>query len=469
MNAACKQTIKSLMVLVVVHVIQAPISAELNWDLRSTAYTPPRKDGHCLVYDSVNMVSVMFAGYASDASGPPLYLYDGIDWYQIQPSGDWPSPRSDFGMAYDAERNVVVVFGGFQGGPDYLGDTWEWDGEQWEEKHPVESPSDRAGLSMAFFSLSHTVVLFGGYSEGEDHEFVNDQWEWNGFEWSLLTNETGPSPRASSSMSSDIHRDRIVIYGGTENGYSSLDDTWEWDGNSWSEIVTEHTPGGKHQHSLVYDSNREVTVLFGGPLFRDSQSYETWEYDGSDWLLITPAHHPSERGLTGMCFDSARNRVVLYGGNTWTGYSNETWEYYDMPPTPTPTVTPTITPTPTEIPTPPGGIRVDLVLPEGTVHAGEPFYLDALLINANSFTMTDIPLFVILEAGGCFWYHPGWTMDPAWEIRNLTPGAETLTVIDPFTWPGNAGNGAARFWGAVTDPEMSRILGQYDVKDFSWE
>jgi len=37
-------------------------------------------------------------------------------------------------LAYDAERDRVVLFGGRAGWPDAdLNDTWEWDGVQWIE------------------------------------------------------------------------------------------------------------------------------------------------------------------------------------------------------------------------------------------------------------------------------------------------------------------------------------------------
>ncbi len=89
----------------------------------------------------------------------PLHIYDGIDWAQIQPSGNWPPSRIHFGMAYDASRNVVVVFGGFQGGFDYLGDTWEWDGTQWEEKFPEHSPEDTVGHFMTYCDSLMEICL----------------------------------------------------------------------------------------------------------------------------------------------------------------------------------------------------------------------------------------------------------------------------------------------------------------------
>ena len=41
-----------------------------------------------------------------------------------------PSPRYDAGMAYDAARGQVVLFGG-QDAFSFFGDTWTWDGAAW--------------------------------------------------------------------------------------------------------------------------------------------------------------------------------------------------------------------------------------------------------------------------------------------------------------------------------------------------
>jgi len=111
-----------------------------------------------------------------------------------------------------------------------------------------------------------------------------------------------------------------------------------------------------------------------------------------------------------------------------------------------------------------------LHLPEEPIHAGDTFYLDVNIHNANPDPLTDIPLFVILEAAGTFWYHPAWSMEPAWEMLSIIPaGPLSVPIQEAFEWPGNAGTGTARFWSALTDQEMTRVLGNYDVKDFYWE
>ncbi|MCK4340256.1 MAG: hypothetical protein KAY37_00855 [Phycisphaerae bacterium] len=70
-------------------------------------------------------------------------------------------------MAYDSARGVVVLFGGG------LGDTWEWDGDQWAYQS-VSGPSPRCSHAMAYDSARGVTVLFGG-TAGTTY---SDTWEY---------------------------------------------------------------------------------------------------------------------------------------------------------------------------------------------------------------------------------------------------------------------------------------------------
>jgi len=89
-----------------------------------------------MVFDESRGVSFLFGGLRPDVRLYAAFEYDDGNWITINPSGNWPVGRGNFGMAYDPEREVVVMFGGFRGGFDYLGDTWEWDGTEWTELNP---------------------------------------------------------------------------------------------------------------------------------------------------------------------------------------------------------------------------------------------------------------------------------------------------------------------------------------------
>jgi len=60
-----------------------------------------------------------------------------------------------------------------------LDETWEWDGENWEQ---IDSPGPRVprinGM-MAYDSLRDQMILFGGHRAGFSAPFFGDTWILN--------------------------------------------------------------------------------------------------------------------------------------------------------------------------------------------------------------------------------------------------------------------------------------------------
>lgn len=226
----------------------------------------------------------------------------------------------------------------------------------------------------------------------------------------------------------------------------------------------------------------------------DPPQFEDYENDlfylSSTSPLIDQGNAPSSE----ICFETFSGTQCLSDmttqitGEPDTGTVDIGYHYRSTPsPEPTETPSPTITPTPTDTPvptltpsptitstiipsaTPPDGIRLTLDMPDGPMHAGNSFYLIILIDNGNAVPLTAVPLFCILEVAGTFWYHPDWSMTPAWESLATVPaGSITVPILPPFEWPDNAGAGHGRFWGALTNQEITRIIGQHDVKELNW-
>ncbi len=438
-------------------------------------------DGHNMTFDICRNVSFMFGGYGYDFRSPPIFEFNGVDWRVISPTGDWPQSRAHYGLTYDSVREVVVLFGGFQGNFDYLGDTWEWDGTHWEQKFPEHSPSDRTGHSMTYDEARQKVVLFGGSDESYGRR--NDTWIWDGVDWVEVDTIHAPSPRTSSGMvfSDSLHA--CILYGGTENGSSTggKNDTWEFDGYDWNELQVERRPPSLYLHIMVYDKLRDVSIIFSGIPAGGGWMDETWEFDGSEWYQVPVSHHPCGRGSSAACYDLIRQRVVLFGGWADNGPRRDTWEYYDVPPataTPVATMTPVASATPTGVPfrTPTPSPEptcfqagVTLEMPSHAFHPGAECYPTAILCNTGD-AMEQIPFFCVLEYCGTYWYYPGWTEGITWKILERIPSGETRHfVIEPFTWPSGTGEGTGfRFLSAITDPGMSEVIGDISVWEFGW-
>ena len=89
-------------------------------------------------------------------------------------------PARDFGvLVYDSSRDVTVMFGGADDNHNFFGDRWEWDGEEWAQRFPLNSPSARNNHALAFDSTRGVSFLFAGFDGG----WPADTWDRNGTNW----------------------------------------------------------------------------------------------------------------------------------------------------------------------------------------------------------------------------------------------------------------------------------------------
>lgn len=311
--------------------------AKLLWTQKQDIGPEPRAS-HAMVFDANRKVVLLFGGLA--AGNKPLgdtWSWDGQDWTQLQDIG--PAPRFAHATAYDSARQRTVLFGG-GAGTDTFGDTWEWDGDSWTQIQDI-GPSARAEHAMAFDAARNNVVLFGGVAAGISQ---SDTWVWDGSDWSQVE-DTGPSARRGHAMTYDTVRSRTVLFGGVGDagGQSAptLGDTWEWDGASWKH-VQDIGPAAATGAAIVFRS--ATSALFGGisaiPSAPGSKLFGmTWEWNGHLWTARQDMG-VGARFDHAMAFDSTRGRVVLFGGRSDpsadSGLKGDTWEHADaaVPPPP---------------------------------------------------------------------------------------------------------------------------------------
>lgn len=295
-------------------------------------FGPFKRRGGAMVYDSVNHVSLLFAGWpaayfpqgnggsplATELTLSDLWAWDGSSWTQL--SGNYPRGRYGHEMAYDAARGVSVFFGGRVDIAGYESETWEFDGESWVRKtyeSPIvfdpTKPRPRAAHGMAYHAGDQAVYMFGG-TLGNAGPATDEMWKWQGAEWIQVTAPTQPSPRYSHGMVYDSRRNRLVVFGGSHDG-DLLSDTWEYDGVTWTQVPVSG-PSPRFEFAMVYDETRGRTVLFGGSVSGSSSVPmlgDTWEYDGQSWTLVSEAGPPPRQGAAA-AYDSARGIMVVRGG-----------------------------------------------------------------------------------------------------------------------------------------------------------
>src|SRR5437868_5144708 len=82
-----------------------------------------------MAYDVSNNQVLMFGGANENKIFRDLWCLKNSDWKKL--SGEGPSGSIKSAFAYDAGRKCAVLFGGAGEGNKPLGETWEWNGENW--------------------------------------------------------------------------------------------------------------------------------------------------------------------------------------------------------------------------------------------------------------------------------------------------------------------------------------------------
>ena len=88
---------------------------------------------------------------------------------------------------------------------------------------------------MVFDSARVELLLFGGTTRARiPFALSGETWRLTNGAWGLAAAD-GPEARGGQAMAYDPLRDRVVLYGGFDDGgQPKFADTWEWDGEQWT-------------------------------------------------------------------------------------------------------------------------------------------------------------------------------------------------------------------------------------------
>jgi hypothetical protein len=259
------------------------------------------------------------AAMSNDGSGQVLlfavdgstWRWDGSAWTQLHPVHA-PSARYGAAMAYDTASAAIVLFGGRdQSTGAVLGDTWAWDGTDWQELSPVWAPPARYLHAMAYDAATQRVVLFGGTTASTS---LGDTWEWDGASWAQLGPDgASPSPRYHAAMAYDaLHADLVLFGGLPDDTGAPLGDTWTLNGSAWDSHAPLASPPPTDGASLTFDAAEGDSLLVGGE--QAPEGPYVWAWDGTTWSPRTSAVEPPERKYQSAAYDDATNSVVVFGG-----------------------------------------------------------------------------------------------------------------------------------------------------------
>ena len=285
-----------------------------------------------MVFDEGRQRIVLFGGWNGASMLNDVWEWDGAAWTPVHATSPAPEGRAYPGLAYDAARHQIVLYGGQRSTQDcqqpQFTDTWTLSATVWQ--HVADGgPSGRTSMVMSYDPQRERVVLFsGGLGCGIAPA---DTWEWDGTRWAGAQDpgRAAPSSRAAAAMTYDLDNRRLFLFGGwTSNG--AAEDTWHRQGTVWTQLVAPG-PEGRYLHVMAYDAEARLSLLFSGQ-GSSGPLDDTWAFDGSVWWQLAGAG-PAGRAGGAMAYDPVRQQVVLYGGGP-NGQFGDTWIWgrYDQVP-----------------------------------------------------------------------------------------------------------------------------------------
>ncbi len=163
------------------------------------------------------------------------WAYDPVanTWTELKPSGTLPSPRQPDGMLYDPATGRILVFGGAGGETGAQNDIWAYEptGNRWIELNPRgPRPEKRWGAGIAYDAMRRQVILFGG-SPADQSKYYADTWLYDvaGNAWTeLKPSGTLPSPRAGALLKYFEATDQVIMFAGLGPS-GDLKDLWAFE------------------------------------------------------------------------------------------------------------------------------------------------------------------------------------------------------------------------------------------------
>lgn len=362
----------------------------------------------CLALILMGQVSGVPSGTSAMVSNPPLgHAADPIGVAAVEKAissavpawtnltyGPSPSPRSDYGMAYDSADRLVLLFGGMSPSGVALNDTWTYSAGVWTNitASVGPAPSPRYGVGMTYDAGDGYVLLYGGVGPVNGaNQFFAQTWTFAGSHWTEL-NSSGVVPsttspedllaydstgnytllaggtsyefRAGVWVDVSFNRTTNTSYSGPSNCAATVDypvdggilcvgeATWLFNG-SWSQAqgwtnltpaITGSPPMNREWPAVTYDPSQGCVVLFGGGVYVQTSLGLAWETLGDTWTLrnstwsnVSSGSSPPSTSRAALIWDATDNMTLLFGGfgasepgSNWV-FANSTWSWGATP------------------------------------------------------------------------------------------------------------------------------------------
>jgi len=115
-------------------------------------------------------------------------------------------------------------------------------------------------------------------------------------------------------------------------------------------------------------------------------------------------------------------------------------------------------------------LGVELWMPAKTYEWMDPCACSVTVCNPGDTQLNSVPLFVLLDVYGTYFFAPSFTNDPDFYTVNPPPGTSTVEVLPEFNWPPAVGSADGIIWyAAMTNAAMNELQGEMDTWEFGWQ
>lgn len=274
------------------------LRGQANWQpLPVDGARPNGGWGMTSVYDAKGDRMLIFGGstsddyYGSNNDVWELKLRGVPHWTKLTTQGTKPKARRSGTAIFDALRNRMVIYGGFDavpGSDQFLGDTWALDFDSnppaWTQLAPAGTiPPGRDAMTAGYDAIHDRMILYGGWS-GTDYLGDTQFLDWGG-----SSVEAVLQPDATATPGAAQLEWNVQAATGTYAAVYRRDAGGEWTALAEAEVGANGTlayedatvqPGSEYSYMMVVGSERGET--FGG-----------------ETLVQVPTTTDVEPGLTG--------------------------------------------------------------------------------------------------------------------------------------------------------------------------
>ncbi len=288
--------------------------------LRSDSGPSGRRD-HALAAGVGDRV-YLFGGRESGRPLADLWVYElrSETWSRLVPDGGAPSARFGHNMAFDPQRERLLLFGG-QAGTDFFNDVWAYEvaANRWRQVDDGRSrPEQRYGAGSAYDGASGLLYVSHGFtSQGR----FDDTWALSadGSWVEVSPPSTGrPLKRCLLRCAWDGDGSRLLLFGGQSNSSPYHGDLWVLDvrTRSWREITSSEGPAPRHFYAAFLEPQAGRFIVLGGSTAAGNEN-DVWSFDtrGEHWSRLTPAGEaPSPRNGHDTAYLPGQRAALLFGG-----------------------------------------------------------------------------------------------------------------------------------------------------------